>query len=74
MRRVVLGWKHLGHQRRLGAHIVSYADDLVICCRGSAEQALVAMRAIMVRLKLTVNERKTHVCRAGTAVRWAGGR
>ena len=63
MRRFVLGWKRLGYERRLGAHIVSYADDLVICCRGSAEAALLAMRSTMERLKLTVNEEKTHVCR-----------
>jgi hypothetical protein len=63
MRRFVMGWKRLGYERRLGAHIVSYADDLVICCKGSAEEALLAMRSIMTRLKLTVNERKTHVCR-----------
>ena len=36
MRRFVLGWKVLGHERRLDAHIVNYADDFVICCRGSA--------------------------------------
>lgn len=63
MRRFILGWKHLRHEGRLGAHIVSYADDLVICCKGSAEEALLAMQNIMRRLKLTVNERKTHVCR-----------
>src|SRR5437773_5528119 len=34
MRRFVLGWKKLGHERRLRAYIVNYADDLVICCRG----------------------------------------
>ena len=27
MRRFVLGWKVLGHQRRLAAHVVNYADD-----------------------------------------------
>ena len=32
MRRFVLGWKSLGYESRLEAHIVSYADDLVICC------------------------------------------
>lgn len=63
MRRFVLGWKTLGHARRLEARIVNYADDLVICCRGSAEEALQAMRAIMERLKLTVNESKTRLCR-----------
>jgi hypothetical protein len=28
MRRFVLGWKKLGHERRLKAYIVNYADDL----------------------------------------------
>ena len=27
MRRFVLGWKKLGHERRLKAYIVNYADD-----------------------------------------------
>jgi len=62
MRRFVLGWKKLGHEKRLAAHIVNYADDLVICCRGQAEEALARMRDIMTKLKLTVNETKTRVC------------
>jgi RNA-directed DNA polymerase len=63
MRRFVLGWKKLGHEKRLEAHIVNYADDLVICCRGHAEEALAIMRTIMTKLKLTVNETKTRVCK-----------
>ena len=63
MRRFVLGWKKLGHEKRLQARIVNYADDLVICCRGHAEEALARMRDIMAKLKLTVNETKTRVCR-----------
>jgi hypothetical protein len=63
MRRFVLGWKQLGYAKRYSAQIVNYADDLVVCCQGSAEEALQAMRQIMTRLKLTVNEEKTHVCR-----------
>jgi group II intron reverse transcriptase/maturase len=63
MRRFVLGWKKLGHEKRLKAYIINYADDLVICCRGQANEALVAMRNMMSRLKLTVNESKTRVCR-----------
>lgn len=63
MRRFVLGWKHLGYERRFGAHIVNYADDLVICCKGRADEALRAMRRMMERLKLTVNEEKTSICR-----------
>ena len=61
MRRFVLGWKKLGHEKRLGAYIVNYADDLVICCRGRAEEALATMRVMMTKLKLTVNETKTRV-------------
>ena len=63
MRRFVLGWKKLGHEKRFGAHIVNYADDMVICCRGRAEEALVSMRDMMSKLKLTVNETKTRVCK-----------
>ena len=63
MRRFVLGWKALGHEKRLDAHIVNYADDFVICCRGTAEEAAGAMRSMMARLQLTVNEDKTHACR-----------
>jgi len=62
MRRFVLGWKTLGHDKRLQARIVNYADDLVICCRGRAEQARVVMQSMMSKLKLTVNEAKTRVC------------
>src|SRR5450759_1279031 len=63
MRRFVLGSKKLGHEKRWKAYIVNYADDLVICCRGEAEEALAMMRDMMSKLKLTVNETKTRVCR-----------
>jgi hypothetical protein len=43
---------------------VTYADDLVILCRkGKAEEALARLREIMGKLKLTVNEEKTRICR-----------
>jgi len=64
MRRFVLGWRTGGHERRLDAHIVNYADDFVICCRpGMAEKAMSAMRQMMGKLRLTVNEKKTRLCR-----------
>jgi group II intron reverse transcriptase/maturase len=63
MRRFVLGWKTLGYQSRLRAKIVNYADDFVICCRGTADEAMTAMRSMMRKLKLTVNEEKTRRCR-----------
>jgi group II intron reverse transcriptase/maturase len=62
MRRFILGWKKLGHERRLDAHIVNYADDFVICCRGNAREAMTAMRSMMAKLRLTVNETKTRLC------------
>jgi hypothetical protein len=53
-----------GFEEKLGTRIVSYADDLVILCRrGRADEALIAMRRIMAKLKLAVNEDKTRICK-----------
>ena len=65
MRRFVLGWKMFGLERTLGSRLVTYADDLVILCRrGKAEAALQRLREIMGKLKLTVSEEKTRICKA----------
>jgi len=40
-----------------------YADDLVICCHRGAHEALAGMPSLIQRLKLTVNEDKTRLCR-----------
>ena len=58
----MLGWKTPGRERRLHARIVNYADDFVICCSGTADEAMTAMRAMMTEPKLTVNETKTRLC------------
>jgi group II intron reverse transcriptase/maturase len=64
MRRFVLEWKRRGLEKRLRSRIVTYADELVILCRrGKAEEALQRMREIMARLRLTVNEEKTRICK-----------
>ena len=52
-----------GARNALRAYIVNYADDLVICCRSQAADSLEAMRSMMAKLKLTVNEAKTRVCK-----------
>ena len=53
------GWSEASARR-----IVTYADDLVILCRkGKAEEALQRLREIMGKLKLTVNEEKTRICK-----------
>jgi hypothetical protein len=62
MRRFIRGWKALGHEQRLGARIVNYADDFVTCCRADATEAMATMRVMMAKLKLTVNETKTRLC------------
>jgi len=59
MRRFVLAWRLRGLEQRLDAHIISYADDLVICCRGTGHTAYDAMQSIMGQLKLTVNAAKS---------------
>jgi hypothetical protein len=63
MRRFVKGWKAGGHEWRLKARIINYADDFVICCRGTADDAMAVMLGMMSKLKLTVNETKTRLCR-----------
>jgi group II intron reverse transcriptase/maturase len=63
MRRFILGWKKRGLEATLGAKIVNYADDLVICCKRGADEALMQLRQLMGHLKLEVNEEKTRTCR-----------
>jgi group II intron reverse transcriptase/maturase len=63
MRRFLLGWKQAGWEEELQARIVNYADDFVILCRAKAEQAREAMEKMMQKLKLTVNQQKTRICR-----------
>ncbi len=73
MRRLVLGWKWLGHERALQARLVVYADDFVICCRGSGLEAMQCMRSLVSRLKLELNESKTGLRRLpGESVDFVG--
>ena len=64
MRRFILAWKGNGHEARLDAHIVNYADDFVILAqdKSKADEAMAVMRRIMEKLRLTVNEKKTRRC------------
>lgn len=61
-RRFLLAWQKFGFGQRLRAEVVNYADDLVILCpKGRGEAAMGAMRHLMSRLGLTVNEKKTRL-------------
>ncbi len=63
-RRFLLAWEKHGYRDRYTAFVVNYADDLVICCRpGNGQKAMKAMRHLMKRLGLTVNETKTKLVR-----------
>ena len=61
--RLLKAWKKFGLERHLGARIINYADDLVILCRSrfGAEAALKALRWIVERLGLRLNDQKTHL-------------
>jgi hypothetical protein len=67
MRRLVLWWKLSGTQKRLKAAIVNYVDDLVICCKGTADLAMQMLREVTKKLQLEVNEDKTRICRVPAA-------
>ncbi len=54
-------WHKRGYPEKLGATLHRYADDALIVCRKSAEQALQAFVAIATRMGLTVNRDKTRI-------------
>lgn len=61
-RRFLLAWEQHGYRDRYKAFVVNFADDLVICCKpGNGAKAMQAMRHLMTRLGLTVNEPKTRL-------------
>ena len=58
-------WERNNLQQRLGARIVRYADDIVILCRrNKTGKAMIVLRQILERLKLTLNETKTKIVNA----------
>ena len=63
--RLLKAWKKFDLELKLRARIINYADDLVIVCRGSAQDALSWLRWITERLGLSLNEAKTCVRDAG---------
>ena len=59
MNRFLKYWRISGQGERHRAHVVAYADDLVILCRTRADEAMAWMKSAMNRLGLSVNEAKT---------------
>jgi group II intron reverse transcriptase/maturase len=61
-RRFILAWRNFGYQSKFNARIVNYADDYIICCSpNKAKSANEAMRQIISRIGLTVNQDKTQI-------------
>lgn len=56
-------WHRLDYPAKLGASLHRYADDALLVCRGTAEDALLAFEAIARRMGLTVNRDKTRITR-----------
>ncbi|KAG0274665.1 hypothetical protein BGZ97_010477 [Linnemannia gamsii] len=58
----MLAWYGHGYARKFQAEVVNYADDFVILCpEGNGAAAMEAMRGLMTKLGLTVNEKKTRL-------------
>ena len=60
-------WQRHGLDRKLGARIVRYADDFVVLCKHGVEAPLHAVRTILDRLELKMNEDKSHIVDAKQA-------
>src|SRR5579872_2350239 len=61
MNRMLKGFRQAKRGEQLRAHIVNYADDFVILSCGKAAEALKWTQAVVARLGLTLNERKTSI-------------
>jgi group II intron reverse transcriptase/maturase len=57
-------WERHQLERKLGARIVRYADDIVVLCRWGTERPMQRLRQILAKLELTLNEAKTKIVNA----------
>jgi RNA-directed DNA polymerase len=61
MNRYLKVFRLQGLDRRYGARLVNYADDLVVLCRKGADEVLAQTRRWFTQMGLTLNEQKTRV-------------
>jgi len=61
MNRYLKVFRLRGLDRRYGARLVNYADDLVVCCRHGADEVLAQSCRWFTQMGLTLNEQKTRV-------------
>ena len=58
MRRILLGWKLLGHAWRFGTEIVAYADDFCVLGKAPPAEMMQVVTRLMGKLKLPLNAQK----------------
>ena len=66
MNRYLKVFRRRGLDRRYGARLVNYADDLVVLCRQGAAEVLAQSRRWFTQMGLTLNEQKTRVVHGRT--------
>src|SRR5258708_13546159 len=59
MNRFLKYWRLTKRGDAFRAHVVAYADDFVILSRGRAAEAVTWTKAVLMKLRLTLNEAKT---------------
>lgn len=65
-------WHKLGYPEKLGATLWRYADDAILVCRKSAQEALEAFTAIAQRMELTLNNEKTQITKLNKGFEFLG--
>jgi len=60
-------WQRQHLKDHLHAHLVRYADDCVVVCRGDVQEPLKVVRCVLERVGLNLNESKTRIVDATQA-------
>ena len=65
MRRFLRAWNEWELGPKLQTHVVNYAEDFVILCRGTAARARQYAERILTKMRRRLNPEKTRLCRTG---------
>ena len=57
-------WERRNLTRRYGAHLVRYADDFVILCKGRVDAPMQMVKMVLDKCDLRINEKKTSIVNA----------
>lgn len=65
-------WHTQKHPEKLGANLHRYCDDAVLVCKKSATSALEAFADMANKMKLTINQEKTHITKVTEGFNFIG--